>query len=134
MSRASKPARRAAGFTLLEVLVALLCFALIFGVLAQILRTGLRQSAVAESAATAGLLARSQLARVGVELPLAPGEVAGEVDGMRWRTAVRLAEPLGEQGDIGTYRIDVTVAWEGGQELTLTTLRLGPPPGAGLGP
>jgi general secretion pathway protein I len=135
MSRANSSSRRARGFTLLEVLVALLCFALVFGILAQIMRTGLRQSAAAESAALAGLLARSQLARVGVELPLAPGLVEGEVDGMRWRTAIGLAEPLAAERDIATWRIDVTIAWgEAGQELTLTTLRLGPPPGAGTAP
>ena len=33
-----------AGFTLLEILVALVIFALAFGVLAQIIQTGLRQS------------------------------------------------------------------------------------------
>jgi prepilin-type N-terminal cleavage/methylation domain-containing protein len=138
MAPASRRARRRGrgrGFTLLEVLVALLCFALVFGILAQIMRTGLRQSAAAEEAALAGLLARSQLARVGVELPLAPGEVEGEAEGMRWRVATRLAEPLAEESDIATWRIDVTIAWgEAGQELTLTTLRLGPPPAAGPGP
>ena len=56
---------RAAGFTLLEVLVALIIFALTFGVLAQIMQTGLRQSTTATASSTATLLARSQLARVG---------------------------------------------------------------------
>lgn len=126
------PSRRLpAGFTLLEVLVALVCFALVFGVLAQIMRTGLRQSASAESATMASLVARSQLARVGVELPLAIGETLGEADGMRWRTTIQLAEGPREDVDIGTYRVDVTVAWgppEDGREITLTTLKLGPPP------
>jgi general secretion pathway protein I len=138
MSRSSEPSHRASalalppGFTLLEVLVALLCFALMFGILAQILRTGLQQSASAETIAIASLLARSQLARVGVELPLEPGEVEGEVDGMRWRTAIRLSEPLTAETDIGTWRIDVTVAWgeTEARQVTLTTLKLGPPPGA----
>jgi general secretion pathway protein I len=123
--------RAARGFTLLEVLVALLVFGLVFGILAQIIRTGVRQSASAEAVATASLLARSQLARVGVELPLELGEVEGQVDGMSWRTTIRLSEPLTEETDIGTYRIDVTVAWGAGdaQQLTLTTLKLGPPPG-----
>lgn len=137
MSPSSKPWRRslgrtAPGFTLLEVLAALLVFGLMFGILAQILRTGLQQSASAETIATASLLARSQLARVGVELPLAIGEVGGEVDGMRWQTAIRLSEPLTAETDIGTYQIDVTVAWGASeaQHVTLTTLKLGPLPGA----
>jgi general secretion pathway protein I len=138
MPRSSEPSRRAfsralsPGFTLLEVLVALLCFALMFGILAEIMRTGLRQSAAADATALASLLARSQLARVGVELPLEIGEVEGEVDGMRWRTAIQLAEPLTGETDIGSYRVDVTIAWGASddQQLTLTTLRLGPQPGA----
>jgi general secretion pathway protein I len=133
MSHPTEPARPAlaAGFTLLEVLVALVCFALVFGILAQIMRTGLRQSASAETATIATLVARSQLARVGAELPLEIGEVEGEVDGMRWRTTIRLAEGPSEDVDIGTYRVDVTVAWgppEEARDLTLTTLKLGPPP------
>lgn len=141
MSRSSEPprpalGRAASGFTLLEVLVALLVFGLMFGILAQIMRTGLRQSASAETTTIASLLARSQLARVGVELPLEPGLVEGEVDGMRWRTAIGLAEPLTEETEIGTYRVDVTIAWgeSDAQQLTLTTLKLGPPPGAGPAP
>jgi general secretion pathway protein I len=133
MSHPTEPARPALapGFTLLEVLVALVCFALVFGILAQIMRTGLRQSASAETATIATLVARSQLARVGAELPLEIGEVEGEVDGMRWRTTIRLAEGPSEDVDIGTYRVDVTVAWgppEEARDLTLTTLKLGPPP------
>jgi general secretion pathway protein I len=131
-----RPSGSALGFTLLEVLVAMVCFALIFGILAQIMRTGLRQSAAAETAALASMLARSQLARVGVELPLEPGEVEGEVDGMRWRTAIQLAEPLGEETEIGTYRVDVTIVWgeAEAEQLTLTTLKLGLPPDAGPPP
>jgi prepilin-type N-terminal cleavage/methylation domain-containing protein len=138
MSPASEPSRRSIGrpdlrgFTLLEVLVALLVFGLMFGILAQIMRTGLQHSGAAESATVAALLARSQLARVGVELPLEIGEVGGEVDGMRWRTSIRLSEPPTEGTEIGTYQVDVSVAWgaSDAEQLTLTTLRLGPPPGA----
>jgi general secretion pathway protein I len=125
------PERRAQGFTLLEVLVALIVFALVFGILAQILRTGLRQSASAETTAAASLLARSQLARVGTELALEVGEVEGEADGMRWRTAIELAEAASEDTELATYQVQVTVAWgddQAPQEVTLITLRIGPMP------
>ena len=136
MSRPSKPrrpasARRPAGFTLLEVLVALLVFALVFGILAQILRTGLRQSATAETAATATLLARSQLARVGTELPIEAGDIEGEADGMRWRTAIELVRSASEETELAAYQVRVTVAWgddQAPQEVTLTTLRIGSAP------
>jgi general secretion pathway protein I len=118
----------AAGFTLLEVLVALVIFALVFGVLAQIFQTGLRQSTTATAASTATLLARSQLARVGVELPLVAGETEGETaDGMRWRTVIQLSEPPSEQQSFAPYLVEVTVAWgdRPAEQVTLTTLRLG---------
>jgi general secretion pathway protein I len=120
---------RESGFTLLEVLVALVIFALAFGVLAQIIQTGLRQSTVAESTAAATSLARSQLARIGVELPLEVGETEGETeDGMRWQTGIQLAEPPDEDLGIASYEVQVTVSWGPGaaEQVTLTTLRLGP--------
>jgi prepilin-type N-terminal cleavage/methylation domain-containing protein len=119
----------AAGFTLLEVLVALVIFALAFGVLAQIIQTGLRQSTLAESTAAATSLARSQLARVGSELPLAVGETEGETeDGMRWHTGIRFAEPPLEDLGVASYQVQVTVSWGSGpaEQVTLTTLRIGP--------
>ena len=111
--------------------MALLVFALVLGILGQIIRIGLRQSATAETTAAASLLARSQLARVGTELPIEVGSVEGEVDGMRWRTAITLAEPAKEQSELAGYWVEVTVAWgedQQSRQLTLTTLRIGPAP------
>jgi prepilin-type N-terminal cleavage/methylation domain-containing protein len=116
------------GFTLIEVLVALVIFALVFGVLAQIFQSGLRQTAGAAAASEATMVARSQLARVGVELPLVAGEALGETaDGLHWRTAIRLAEPPDEEQSFVPYLVEVTVAWGDGpaEQITLTTLRLG---------
>ena len=121
-------ARSASGFTLLEILVALVIFALLFGVLAQIFQTGLRQSTVAEAASAATLLARSQLARVGVEVPLAAGETLGETeDGLRWRTVIEVAEAPSAEQTLVPYLVAVSVAWGAGpgEQVTLTTLRLG---------
>ncbi len=129
------------GFTLLEILVALIIFALLFGVLAQIFQTGLRQARVAETASAATALARARLARVGVEVPLAPGEIEGESEGgLRWRTTIQLAalpaeEDLGPaegevEMDLVPWLVEVSVAWGpgAGEQVTLTTLRVGPPP------
>jgi len=119
------------GFTLIEVLVALVIFALLFGALAQIFQTGLRQTANAAAASTATMVARSQLARVGVELPLATGEMEGETaEGLRWRTVIQVSEPPSEEQSFVPYLVEVTVAWGEGpaEQITLTTLRLGPPP------
>jgi general secretion pathway protein I len=139
------------GFTLIEVVVALVIFALSFGVLAQIIQTGFRQSALADATVTATLIARSQLARAGIEFPLEVGEQEGDAGAdFRWRTVVQLAdvgpdeppaddgpaleddEGLREEGaaddEIAIYQVEVTVAWGEPQDersLTLTSLRLG---------
>ena len=106
-------ARPAAGFTLLEVLVALVIFALVFGVLAQIFQTGLHQSRVAEAASAATLLARSQLARVGIDVPLAPGEYDGETaDGLLWHIVIEIAEAPAEDQSLVPYLVQASVAWE----------------------
>ena len=118
------------GFTLLEVLVALVIFALAFGVLAQIMQTGLRQSAGAQSVAAATLLARSELARVGVEMPLQVGRAEGQTeDGMRWQTEIEVVEGPDEDQSLALYQVQVTVAWGSSpaEQLSLTTLRAGPP-------
>ena len=57
--------------------------------LAQIFQTGFRQSSAAERMSTAKLLARSQLARIGIEVPLEIGATEEEVgDGFRMRTTI----------------------------------------------
>ena len=120
----------ASGFTLLEILVALVIFALAFGVLAQIMQTGFRQSTVARSLAGASLLARSELARVGIEVPLQVGAAEGELeDGMRWQTEIELVEEPGEDQSLALYQVQVTVAWGASpaEQLVLMTLRTGLP-------
>ena len=120
----------ASGFTLLEILVALVIFALAFGVLAQIMQTALRQSTVARSLAGATLLARSELARVGVEVPLQVGRAEGETeDGMRWQTEIELVEGPDEEQSLALFEVQVTVAWGASpaEQLMLTTLRTGLP-------
>lgn len=128
---APRPPNDHAGFTLLEVLVALIVLALLLGAFAQIMQTGLRQSRTVEARTTATMLAQSRLAAVGIELPLAVGEAWGETeDGLAWRTAIELVEPPTESQPLAAYAVQVTVAWSPapGDQVTLTTLRIGPPP------
>jgi prepilin-type N-terminal cleavage/methylation domain-containing protein len=132
--RSLDPAEGRRGFTLVEVVVALLIFGLTFAVLARIVQTGVLQSARAETMTTATLLARSQLARIGVDVPVAAGELEGDAGGgFHWRIVVRRAELEGDQDDPATnqvvlpYQVEVTIAWGEGtreQGLTLTSLRL----------
>jgi len=120
----------APGFTLLEVLVALLIFGLAFGVLAQIFQTGLRQSATAEQVATATMLARSQLARIGSDWPLEVHESEQDAgDGFRVRTTIEPAGLEGADDQLVALLVEVAVAWgpvENERRVALTTLRLAP--------
>lgn len=124
------PPAPAPGFTLLEVLVALLIFGLAFGVLAQIFQTGLRQSATAEQVATATMLARSQLARIGSDWPLEVHESEQDAgDGFRVRTTIEPAGLEGADDQLVALLVEVAVAWgpvENERRVALTTLRLAP--------
>ena len=130
--RKALPAPREWGFTLLEVLVALLIFGLAFAVLAQIFQTGFRASATAERMTTATLLARSQLARIGIDLPLEVGEFEEDAGGgFRIRTRVEPAAIEVAADEFVPLLVEVSVAWgfeanEG--QVALTTLRLAPVP------
>jgi general secretion pathway protein I len=139
---APDPAPRPQGFTLIEVVVALLIFGLAFAVVARIIQTRVLQSGRAEAMTTATLLARSQLARIGADVPVAEGELDGDAGaGFHWRIVIRPAVPEDDrdgQSDetsrrpkILPYQVDVTVAWGAGgpaEAVTLTSLRLAAAP------
>ena len=84
------------GFTLIEVVVALVILTVALGALLQLFQTGLRSGGVAETRVYATLLAQSRLAALGVEAPLEPGEIGGEID-ERFRWSARI-EPYHDAG------------------------------------
>ncbi len=118
------------GFTLIEVLVAFAIMAFALGALLQTFATGLRSLGTAQSYTTAALQARSKLAEIGPIVPLEQGEHSGELaDGFAWRARVEPYEPAVPEGVPGGprlsgYKVEVTVSWSGGREVSLTTLRL----------
>ena len=119
------------GFTLLEILVALVIFALAFGVIAQVFQTSLRQSVSAETLLGATALAERRLAETGSLRPLADGGDNGlSGDGLRWRTSIELAAPVPRGIDVALYRIEVTVGPNESDDayVTLQSLRLGAAP------
>lgn len=120
----------AAGFTLVEVLVAFAIAALSLAALLQIFATGLRSAASSEGYARATMLAESQLAGVGVEQPLAVGESSGTIDGgYRWRVVITPYLEADMEALVEIFEVSVTVSWGGegqnGRAVTLQTLRLG---------
>ncbi len=144
---AARPTRRrrgraaAAGFTLVEVLIAFVILALALGALLPGFSGGLRGLGAADDYTTAALLAESVLAAVGREQTLEEGTSAGEFDnGFRWRLdVVALDAELDPEGTLPVrpYDVVLTVSWDGRgdteRSITLETLRLGPPVAQGVG-
>jgi len=120
------------GFVLVETLVAFAVFALTMGVVLQIAADAARRTGQARSLSQANVALQSLLGRVGVDIPLEPGEPKGQFgDGLRWRLRI---ERFGEAADrqawpVGAYSVAVEVSWRDGSQVhsvAATTLRLGP--------
>ncbi len=123
------------GFTLLEVLVALIIFALSFGAIAQIFQTALRQSTTASDQLDALALAEREMARIGADLPLSLGETTGlsEIPGaqaLAWTRRISLAEPIKGDEMLALYRVVVEISDQAVERplLALETVKIGPAP------
>jgi len=110
---------RRRGFTLLEILVALVILGLSLGIYLQIFSAGIGSTRAAQSLSTAVMLAESKLAALGAEEPLAAGESQGRFDDrFRWRAIVA---PFSAEGDpqrdagrrVELYAVQVIVSWQG---------------------
>jgi len=119
-----------AGFTLLEVLIALTIFAIAFGALATLFQTSSRQASLASELRQVNELAKAQLARFGKDLPLETGTSGGTTtDGLRWEAEISLAGLANTDEDFALYHIRIEASMIDGSSggIGLTTLRLGQP-------
>jgi prepilin-type N-terminal cleavage/methylation domain-containing protein len=133
-----RSARRAqAGFTLIEVVVALALLGLVLAVLSDGLRTGLSSASRAAAIEPPLAVAQAKLAEVGVTEPLTTGITRGQdARGIQWQLAVddyddsTLDAPATDAPGVPKlYRVTVTVSWLQGRtprSLSLATLRVGP--------
>ena len=127
---------RQRGFTLLEVLLAFVVFALTFAMVLEIVAASTRSTVRARDYSEAALLAQSLSERLGNELPIEAGSYGGETsDGIAWVIEISDFEGLADDPrttelaeEIGTrlYWVDMTLSW--GEEprpgsATFTTLR-----------
>jgi general secretion pathway protein I len=132
---------RCAGFSLIEVLVALAVAGLALAAIADTFGGGLLAQRAGAQAATALTLAEEKIASVGAAQPLRAGTSGGDFAGdFHWQLTViayqgqperdaAAAERADERWRL--YRVEATVAWRDGgrrRHLTLATVRLGPPP------
>ena len=112
--------RRAAGFTLIEVVVAFVILAAILGVSFRIFSTGIARAGLLEERSRALAIAQSQLGTAGVEQTLREGQTRGESEDRvyQWTTTVTKTDegvPAGQAAPspYSLYRIDVVVTWTG---------------------
>jgi general secretion pathway protein I len=133
--RCCRKPRRAAGFSLLEVLAALVVAGLALAAAAGALGTGMRGHRTAADVDAAIAFAEDLLAASGVADELRPGASGGTFAGrFTWhRDIAPYADPaqgrLPEHAGPGLYRVAVTVAWQDGtasRRIALSTLRLAP--------
>jgi general secretion pathway protein I len=130
------PPGRQRGFTLLEVLLAFVIFALTFATVLEIVAASTRSTVRAGAYSEAALLAQSLAEQLGTEMAIEPGSYSGETeDGIAWVIEISDFEGLGDDtrtpelaGEIGTrlFWVDMTLSW--GTEprtgaATFTTLR-----------
>ncbi len=133
--------RAQAGFTLLEVIVALVIAAVAMAVLFSGAATGLRATHLSGDTMKAVSLARSHLAMVGRARPLVPGEQSGEDgDGFHWRLRItplasvpfedaqNSAAASGSPPRLVLFAVAVAVSWSmdgGTRQVVLDTQRVG---------
>jgi general secretion pathway protein I len=135
----SRAQTRAAGFSLLEILVAFTLMALIVAVLMRVFSGGLQGAGVAEDYARAASLAESKLAGIGSETPLKPGELSGtEAGKYRWKITMqgyedKAASAVPPQPQalmrVQLMEVAVSVAWSDygkDRQVAMTTLFLAP--------
>jgi len=114
-------ARRSGGFTLLELLLAFMVFALSFATVLEILSGSMRNTVRARHFTEAALTAQSIMDQVGVVIPLEIGsQLNGESGDYRWE--LEIYEYVGGESDlspvelaeltgIGLLQVDLYVRW-----------------------
>jgi general secretion pathway protein I len=119
-----------AGFTLLELLVAFAILAVAMAATLQAFGSGLDAARRTDGASEALAAARSQLDRVGTELPIEPGRYSGgEERGTRWSILIeRRKSPLDHLAEAerlyALFDVVVTAAVPGSEPVSLATVRV----------
>ena len=129
MSRGMAAGRREGGFTLLELLLAFMVFALSFATVLEILSGSMRNTVRARHFTEAALTAQSIMDQVGVVIPLEDGlQLDGEDGVYRWDLQIYEYQggeneldsiALAELTGIALLQVELYVSWgEGAAEQT----------------
>ena len=116
MSHITLPAKRSAGFTLIEVVLALSVFALGFGLILETLGGASRNVRVAGDIGKVALYAQNQLDLVGIDTPLKKGSTSGKFDDvysyvMTITPAIPEDSTVPDSTPVKLFRVDLAVSW-----------------------
>ena len=124
------------GFTLLEVMLAFVIFALSFAVVLEIMAASMRSVRRASDDTQVALFAQSIIDRVGTEIPLEEGGFSGTgMDRYDWRMDIYLfaasevderSQELAGLSGVELYKIDLDIDWQAGRRersLHFSTIR-----------
>ena len=113
------------GFTLLEVMLAFVIFALSFAAVLEIMAGSIRGVRRASDDTQTALLAQSIMDQVGLEIPLEEGGFSGiEMDRFQWQLDIyphtlgdgdAYTQELAEMSGIELYQVVLDVDWETGR-------------------
>ena len=128
--------RSAAGFTLLEVMLAFVIFALSFATVLEIMAGSMRSVRRAGDDTQVALLAQSVMDQVGIEIPIEEGQFSGTgMDRYQWQLGIYLyaasgdgvaTQELAEMSGIELYQVELDIDWEvgrGQRNLHFSTIR-----------
>lgn len=126
--RSPKSGRRDGGGVFIEALVATAIVAMILAATFRVIADGAARERRIDARRVALLVAQSELAAVGADIPLIPGESSGLAGGFVWRVNVSSYDGAGAANDAGgLMKVHVSVRPRaGGADLVaLDSLRLG---------
>ena len=126
--RSPKSGRRDSGSVFIEALVATAIVAMILAATFRVVADGAARERRIDARRVALLVAQSELASVGADIPLAPGESAGLAGDLVWRVNVSAYDGAGGANDAGALmKVHVSVRRRagGGDLVALDSLRLG---------
>jgi len=113
------------GFTLLEVMLAFVIFALSFATVLEIMAGSMRSVRRASDDTQVALLAQSIMDHVGTEIPIGPGGFSGvEMDRYQWQLDIQLYNggdvdaytlELAEMSGVELYQVVLDIDWETGR-------------------
>lgn len=134
----SRPPKANQGFTLLEVMLAFVIFALSFATVLEIMAGSMRSVRRAGDDTEVALFAQSIIDLVGTEIPIEEGEYTGTgLDRYNWRLGIYLyasteddealhTQELAEMSGIELYTVDLDIDWNAGlrqRDLHFSTMR-----------